>query len=304
MATTSQLLNDVSRNLDESMGVRSTDLRTPLSPVPSPKDAGRRRRRDAGRIEIDRVIPDPEQPRTEFNDDALRRLAASIRAKGQLMAIRIRWSDLHSKWIIVSGERRWRAARLAGLKTIDCVFHDDDLSEAEVLEQQLVENLLREDLRPIEEARGFAALMELHDWNGKQVAEALHLPASKVSRSLALLDLPPDVQERVEAGELASRSAYELTKLPDESSRRRLADDVTRKGMTQTETARTVRQQQGSRRKSNRRSAHPKVDFWAENKCLVSVSSKEAITYHDVKEALQQALEETETRIRSNIQIL
>lgn len=303
MATTSQLLNDVSRNLDESMGVRSTDVRTTLSPVPSPKDTGRRRQRDAGRIEIDRVVPDPDQPRTQFNEDALRNLAKSI-ARKQLLPIRVRWSEPHKKWFIISGERRWRAAKLAGLQMIDCVFHERELTPAEVLEEQLVENLLREDLRPIEEARGFAALMELHGWNGKQVAQALHLPESKVSRSLALLDLPPDVQERVEVGQLAARSAYELTKLPDEASRRHLADEVTRKGMTQTETARVVKQQRGDRRKSNRRSVHPKVDFWAENKCHVSVSSKAAITYHDVKEALQQALEETEIRIRSNIQIL
>lgn len=278
-------------------------MRSTLSPVPSPRDAGRRRQRDAGRIEIERVVPDPAQPRSEFDADALRNLAQSM-AKKQLLPIRVRWSESHQTWIIVSGERRWRAAKMAGLTMIDCVFHEQELTQAEVLEEQLVENLLREDLRPIEEARGFAALMELHDWNGKQVAEALHLPPSKVSRSLALLDLPPDVQERVEAGELAARSAYELTKLPDEESRRSLADQVAEKGMTQAETARTVREQQGRRRKSNRKSVSPKVDFWAENGWKVTVSSKSPGTYHDVKEALQQALEETEIRIRSNIQIL
>jgi len=303
MATTSQLISDASRNLDESMGVRSTDVRTALSPVPSPKDAGRRRQRNAGRIEIDRVIPDPDQPRTDFPEDAIQRLAASIRAKGQLMAIRVRWSESYQKWIIISGERRWRAARLAGLQMIDCVFHEDPLAEAEVLEQQLVENLLREDLRPIEEARAFASLMELNGWNGKQVAASLHLAPSKVSRSLALLDLPPDVQERVESGQLAARSAYELTRLPDEESRRSVADQVAEKGMTQVETARTVQQRQ-DRRKPKRKSTSPKIDFWAENGWKVTLSSKRPGTYHDVKEALQQALEETEIRIRSNIQIL
>jgi len=143
MVTTSQRLNRVGRHLDESMGVRSADAPAQLSPVASPKDAGRRRQRNAGRIEIDRVIPDPDQPRTEFDEDSLKRLAASIQAKGQLMAIRIRWSELHQKWIIVSGERRWRASKLAGLPMIDCVFHEGDMTEAETLEQQLVESRTR-----------------------------------------------------------------------------------------------------------------------------------------------------------------
>ena len=113
------------------------------------------------------VIPDPEQPRVEFSEEAIERLAQSITRKGQLSAIRVRWSDEFSKWVIIAGERRWRATKRAGLPTIDCYFHENGISKSEVLEQQLIENCLREDLQPIEEAKAFSMLMDLNGWTGQ-----------------------------------------------------------------------------------------------------------------------------------------
>src|SRR5690606_17908605 len=145
------------------------------------------------------------QPRLEFADEAIERLAASIRDKGQLSAIRVRWSDDHQKWIIIAGERRWRATQRAGLPTIDCYFHEEEISRSEVLEQQLIENLLREDLKPVEQAKAFAGLMDLNEWAAKRVAEALRVQPSTVSRALALLKLPEEIQQRVDAGDLSAR---------------------------------------------------------------------------------------------------
>jgi len=90
------------------------------------------------------------------------------------------------------------------LAAIECYFHADEMSPSEVLEQQLIENLLREDLKPVEEARAYAALMELNGWTGKQVAERLRVPASQVSRALALLRLPDDIRQRVDASKIAA----------------------------------------------------------------------------------------------------
>lgn len=304
MATTSRLLEQASENLNESLGVRQWETRPQLSPRPSPKDIGRKRRRDVGSVPIDRVQPDADQPRGEFPEEGLQRLGESIRAKGQLLPIHVRWSAEAEAWIIISGERRWRAAKAAGLATIDCIFHEVALDEAEILEQQLVENLLREDLRPIEEARAFAELMELNGWNGKQVAAALHIDPSKVSRSLALLDLPEDVQQRVEQGELAARSAYELSKLPDDKSRRTLADTVAGGRLTHRETAETVRQRtRRGRKQPPRKPGGTKLDFWSETGWKITVSSKGKGTYHDVEAALRQALDEVCLRIDNNVQL-
>lgn len=303
MASTSSILGGMTANLDESMGVRRTGLKSQLSPVASAKDVGRRRSKDIGSIEIDRVIPDPDQPRAEFSDEGIRRLATSIQSKGQLMPIHVRWSDESQAWVIVSGERRWRASKAAGLSTIVCRFVEGDLPPEERLEQQLVENLLREDLRPIEEARGFESLMALNGWTGRQVAEALNVPASKVSRALALLDLPEDIRHQVDTGALPARSAYEVSKLPDDASRRNLAAKVAAAGLTAKETAQESQRQQ-QKRKAKRKPGGVKLDFWAENGWKITVSSKGKGNYHEVEEALQQALEEVQIRIKSNVQIL
>jgi ParB family transcriptional regulator, chromosome partitioning protein len=149
----------------ESEGDRR--VRPEHAPAPRDRGAGRRPLRNVGRVEIGMVIPDPEQPRTEFADGALARLAQSIYDKGQLSPIRVRWSDAAGKWVIIAGERRWRATKLAGLPTIDCHFHEGELTQSEILEQQLIENLLREDLRPVEKARAFSALIQMNGWNGR-----------------------------------------------------------------------------------------------------------------------------------------
>ena len=115
MASTRQTLDALSNNLKESMGVRQTDFRPVLAPAPGKKDVGRRPLRNIGKVAACQVVPDPEQPRVEFDDDALNRLALSIREKGQLSPIRVRWSDELEQWVIISGERRWRATQRAGL---------------------------------------------------------------------------------------------------------------------------------------------------------------------------------------------
>ena len=302
MATTQRNLERLQNNLDESIGYRQTPASTRLSPVPSPKDVGRRPLRNAARIQIDQVIPDPRQPRTEFSPESIERLANSIRGKGQLAPIRVRWSAEQNKWVIVCGERRWRALRAAGLETVDCCFVDGELSEAEQLEQQMIENLLREDLSPIEQARGFSLLMELHGWNGKQVAQSLHIPESTVSRALALLDLPEDVQAKVDSGEVAARSAYEISKISDESRQRDLANKVA-EGMTLKQTQAAVGKRPA---KPRTRDARKRLEFLAENGwMLVAVAPKEPKrrTYHYLKEAMDHVMEDVQARINSNIRI-
>ncbi|MBA3312937.1 MAG: ParB/RepB/Spo0J family partition protein [Planctomycetaceae bacterium] len=301
MASTRSTLEKFSSNLEESMGLREVDLSPKLSPVPLNRDAGRRPLRNVGRVDINQVIPDPEQPRAEFSDEAIERLADSIREKGQLSAIRVRWSEELSKWIIVAGERRWRATKRAGLPTIDCYFHEGEISKSEILEQQLIENLLREDLQPIEEAKAFSTLMTINNWNGKQLAEALRVPQAKVSRSLALLRLPDDIQEQVAAGVLAPRSAYELSKIGDDKVRRELAEQVTSDGLTRDEAASVVRQRKG---KPKQQSRGTRQTFASAGGWKVIVTANRRGSYHEIEEALLDALEEVRLRIANGIQIL
>lgn len=300
MASTRVALQEIVDHVDESMGVRQLEARPQLSPVASAKDVGRRPIRTVGRLRLDQLIPDPNQPRGEFDEEEIKRLAESIRGTGQLHPIRVRWDAKVAKWVIVTGERRYRATLAAGLQEIECYFHEGELSTAEILEQQLVENLLRQDLKPLEEARGYSTLMELNDWNGKQVAGALRVSPSRVSRALALLDLPEEVQTRIESGEISRTSAYELSKLDNESVQRELSQQAAAEGLTQRKTTQAVRQRQG-KTVSKPRGLHQ--TFFTDNDIKVVVSSRRKASYEEVLAALQEVLDEVRHRIDNNVQL-
>ena len=301
MASTRSILEQIDGHVAESMGLREVSAVKPvLSPTPSARDVNRRPAHGFGRLAVEQIIPDPAQPRSEFDDESLMRLADSLRHNGQLHPIHVRWSEETQKWIIISGERRWRAGRQAGLATMDCYFHEPPLSAAQILELQLIENLLREDLRPIEEARAFQALIDHHGWTGKQLAEALRLPASKVSRSLALLDLPLDLQQQVDDRTIPARTAYELSKVPDDGARRALAHQSASGSLTAARAAQVVRRRKASR--VNRPSGIKQI-FYADSGWMVTVTSKGTGTYHHIEQALLVALEEVRLRISSNIRL-
>jgi len=173
------------------------------------------RSKDAAEIPVDRIVADPHQPRDEFEPEALERLAESLRTRGQLQPIRVRWDEGRGSYVIICGERRWRAATMAGLETLQCVVVEGPIDPAELLAIQLVENALREDLRPVEQARAYRTLMDQKGWSTRQIARELAVAQPQVVRALALLDLPEGVQEAVEQGALAPGTAYEVSKLDD-----------------------------------------------------------------------------------------
>ncbi len=300
--STRNALEKIKGKLDESMGMRANDSKPQLSPIANPKDVGRRALRSFGTLAIESVMPDPEQPRTEFDEEQIERLAQSIRDKGQLHPIRVRWSDEHQKWIIISGERRYRATRQAGLPNIQCHFQEDELTKTDILEQQLIENLLREDLKPIEEAKAFQDLMQLNGWTGKELATAIRVNASKITRSIALLKLPEDIQSRVESGELSARAAYELSRLPDDEQRRAALDrgQDNQGQFTLAKAQGQVRQRKG---KASPKPRGVKQTFLSEDGWKVTVTASRKGNYHEVEQALQQALEEVRLRIENNVQL-
>lgn len=298
MANTRHSLERVNHHLQESVGVRSADSRPQLSPIASSRDVGRRANRQFGKIDIDRIQPDPDQPRVEFDEVALQQLADSLRDKGQLAPIRVRWSDELLAWVIISGERRCRAAKLAGLTTVDCFFQEQPLSPTQILEEQLIENLLREDLKPIEEAESYQHLMQVTGWNGKQLASALNVNPTRISRAIALLKLPHEMRTRIDSGEISARAGYELSKLP-EASVAKVSQQVDAKNLTAAKARSTVRQRTGTATTRGCRQT-----FISENGFRVIVQSSRKGSYHDIEQALLIALEEVRTRIDNRVQIL
>jgi ParB family chromosome partitioning protein len=233
------------KNIQESLA----DHGGPAPPAPpSPKYAGLRRCRAYADVPIDQVIPDPAQPRKSFDEGSIEGLALSIREKGQLVPIRCRWDEGLGKWVVLAGERRYRACGVAGVPTVRVELVEGELSPAQVLAEQLIENCQREDLRPVERAEAFERLMELEGWTGAELAAHLHLHPSTVSRALALLDrLPEDLRDKVSAGELGAQAAYELTQLHDPDDQRAAAGEAIAGGMSAKDTRERVRRQKGGR---------------------------------------------------------
>jgi len=187
---------------------------------------GRRRLEPASMIRLDRIIPDPDQPRKEFDPEAIELLAASFRDRGQLQPIRVRWVESADRYMVVVGERRYRAAMRAGVDSVACIVADGSASAEDILEDQLVENALRENLRPVEQARAYRTLMSARGFTQSQLAERLRVTQGAISKALALLDLPPEIQAKVESGEIPPSTGRELANVTDPGEQAELAREA------------------------------------------------------------------------------
>jgi ParB family transcriptional regulator, chromosome partitioning protein len=240
-------LQRLAGHMDASLGVgvdrgMSPPVMTPgqTQRVPA-RLQGVTKARDALLIPTDKIQRDDGQPREDFEETALERLAESLRTRGQLQPIRVRWDEGRGAYVLVMGERRWRAATMAGIPTMSCIVHDGLVEPDELLALQLVENALREDLKPVEQAKAYRRLMDAHGWSGNQLARELSVDQAAVSRTLALLNLPAAVQALVEAGDLAPRTAYEISKLPDSEAQVEMADQAVAGGITRDQVQATVK---------------------------------------------------------------
>lgn len=172
-----------------------------------------KRLRNARSIPIDQIEADA-QHREHFEPEALKHLADSLRSEGQMQPIRVRYDAMRHKYIVIAGERRLRAARLAELTSLDCIVEERAVTEAEILRQQIIENALRVDLKPSEQGKAFKAAMELEELNGKELAARLNIHPSTVSRALGLLELSVEIQSQVDAGQLAITKALKQKEEP------------------------------------------------------------------------------------------
>lgn len=190
-------------------------------------------------IAVDEVRPAPDQPRQRLDEEGLAELAQSVRAHGVLQPVLVR--PVAGGYELVAGERRWRAAVLAGLRTIPAIIKD--VSEAERLELALVENLQREDLNPMEEAAGFRQLMERFGYTQEQLAARVGKSRSYVANTLRLLGLASAVQEMVRAGKLSAGHARALLAIPDEGLQVAVAESLVRRGASVREAEEVVRRE-------------------------------------------------------------
>jgi ParB family chromosome partitioning protein len=171
---------------------------------------------------IDQIEPNPNQPRKAFESSSLEELAASIRASGVIQPIVVR--QIADGYQLIAGERRWRAARLAGLERIPAVVRE--ATDAESLELALVENLLREDLNPIEEAEGYRHLLSQFGWTQEQLAQRIGRDRTSIANVLRLLRLPDEIQADLRGGRLTMGHARALLTLDTAAEQLRLRDEI------------------------------------------------------------------------------
>ena len=283
-------------NMNESLGVRplaTEEHGGPLKTIAavSPED-GRSRDRLAGHMELDRIIPDPDQPRKSFPEESIAQLAESLKKAGQLQPIRVRWSREHSKWVIIAGERRYRAALKAGLKTVSCLFIDRPLTESEVRQESLIENLLREDLRPIEAAEGYKQLLEINGWTVQQVADALNVSKGAVSKALSLLKLPADIQAQVDEGKISPSAAYEVSRLDGATAQRELAARIVTDGLKRDEAGEAVGKTSRPKSKAREPKSSTTKVIDVEGARVAVTFPKEAVRVEDLVRALENALDQ------------
>jgi ParB family chromosome partitioning protein len=174
-------------------------------------------------IDIERISSNPNQPRTVFDEDALQDLAASIREHGILQPVLVR-PRADGRYQLIAGERRWRAARIAGMRQIPAIV--DQIDDEAALEIAIIENLQREDISPLEEADMFDRMTSQHGYSLRKLAQKLGKDKGYIENRLRLADAPPEVRELVARRSDTLSAAYELMKVRDPRRRRRLAEQV------------------------------------------------------------------------------
>ena len=180
-------------------------------------------------IPVDAIHPNPRQPRRRFEPEAASGLAESVRRQGVIQPLLVRPRGVGG-YEIVAGERRWRAAREAGRETVPAVVRTAD--DRDTLLLGLVENVAREQLTPIEEARAYAVLVDEFSLSLGEVAERVGRSKPSVSNRIRLLELPDDVLGMVERGQLTEGHARAVLAVPDHEGRRRLAREIVRRGLS------------------------------------------------------------------------
>lgn len=179
-------------------------------------------------LPIASIVTNPDQPRKSFDETQLSELSDSIKQNGVLQPILVRKKG--DKYEIVAGERRYQASKLAGLKEIPAIVREID--DAEVFQLALIENLQRSDLTPIEEARGYRQLLDTKGLTQEGLAKILSKSRSAIANTLRLMDLPQEVQDMMEEGQITAGHARAILAVPSEEGRIKLAQKVVAENLT------------------------------------------------------------------------
>ena len=246
-------------------------------------------------IELDEIRPNPQQPRGDFDDEALAGLAESIRSLGLLQPVVVR-PDPEGGYFLVAGERRWRAARKAGLGRIPAVIRTSD--DREWLTAALVENLQRADLNPLEEAAAFQQLLEDFGLTHEEVGRRVGRSRAAITNSIRLLGLPASIQSRLASGELSAGHARALAAIEDRAFAEHVAKRAVAEGWSVRQVEDAVRLRRGENTQAPRvREVRPAEIIELEMRLAERLGNKVRVDFRQGKGALRidyRSLEELE----------
>ncbi|AEE98072.1 ParB/RepB/Spo0J family partition protein [Mahella australiensis] len=208
-------------------------------------------------LRISDIDPNDLQPRKVFDENALSELAQSIKQYGVIQPITVKPVD--DRYMIVTGERRWRAARIAGLKTIPAIVKE--FNTKEILEIALIENLQREDLNPIEEAMALKTLIDDFDLTQEELAARVGKSRSAIANTIRLLNLPQSVQDMMMEGLLSAGHARALLSVESEELQQNLAKSAVEKGLTVRELEELIKHQNKEHNRSDKRNKDSYIPF-------------------------------------------
>jgi len=194
-------------------------------------------------IDVDAIVPNPYQPRKHFDEAALEELAHSIERHGLLQPIVV--IETENGYVLVAGERRWRAHKLAGMERIKAIIADAALDEKRMRELALIENIQRENLNPVELARSYAELIEVHQITHDELASILHKSRSHITNTMRLLSLSSYAQEKLIEGKISQGHAKVLVGL-DETQQRIVIDSIVGQKLSVRDTENLVRRYKGA----------------------------------------------------------
>jgi ParB family chromosome partitioning protein len=207
-------------------------------------------------IPLDRIVTNPKQPRRVFEESTLEELANSIREKGVLQPVIVKKAE-DDRYILVAGERRLRAARLAGLKTIPAIVKE--ATEAEAVEIALIENIQRDDLNPLEMAEAFQRLIDEFGYTQEQLATRIGKDRATVANYLRILKLPPDIKEYILSGQISLGHAKAILSLPTKTSQIEVARQVLRRGLSVRQTERLCKALSKKPPKASKKEKDPNI---------------------------------------------